>query len=179
MERAWRNNCLTSSISSCETLLLSLLDTETEFESGTAVSVTLFGCSNWDSCDTWLAGFISDVLCESCKGSMLIMRKGTKRPFDAHYFGQKMHFPIKSHGPHCYQFRSKGYDNICKITKPPLWIGKVSRWTSFNEGIMVIVYNYMAESCTENVRNHTVATFKKFLQFAQNGNQTRAKSVML
>lgn len=61
-----RTNSLTSSISSRETLLLSLLDMETEPESATGASTGLFCWSLWESCETWVECCISDVLCESC-----------------------------------------------------------------------------------------------------------------
>lgn len=57
---------LTSSISSRETLLLSLLDIDTEPESATGASTALFCWSLWESCETWVVCCISDVLCESC-----------------------------------------------------------------------------------------------------------------
>jgi hypothetical protein len=58
--------CLTSSISSRETFLPSLLEVDTEAESVTGASVVwLFGWSSWDSCETWVEDCISCVLCDS------------------------------------------------------------------------------------------------------------------
>lgn len=64
-----KRDCLTSSISSRDTFLLSTLDAETEPESGTRDSSVFFGCSFWVSCETWLAVLISDGLCGSWKSS--------------------------------------------------------------------------------------------------------------
>lgn len=53
---------LTSSISSRETFLLSLLEMEAEPESGTGASVALLSWSLWDSCEAWV---ISGVFLDS------------------------------------------------------------------------------------------------------------------